>query len=104
MTTITDDTPIVMLTIGQLKEVLREILSSATTPLTNNEQTERYNSDEYVFGLRGICDLFGVFLVTAQKYKNTWLAPAVKQRGHKIIVNRKMALELFNAWKSQGNQ
>ncbi len=104
MTIITDDTPIVMLTLGQLKEELRDILTSATTSLGNEAQTEFYSSDEYVFGLHGICDLFGVSRTTAQNYKNTWLAPAVKQRGKKIIINRKMALELFNAWNFQRNQ
>ena len=103
MTTITDDTPIVMLTLGQLKEALREILTPATTPTRNEEQTERYCSNEYVFGLQGICDLFGVSKNTAIKYKSTWLAPAVKQRGQKIIVNRKMALELFDVWNKRRN-
>ena len=104
MTNITDDTPIVMLTLGQLKDALREILTPAITPIRNEEQTERYCSNEYVFGLQGICDLFGVSKSTTIKYKNTWLAPAAKQRGNQIIVHRKTALKLFDARKSQENQ
>lgn len=50
----------------------------------------------YVFGLKGIQLLFGVSLTTAQAYKNTWLKPAIKQRGKKIIIDVSKALELFN--------
>lgn len=54
----------------------------------------------FVYGLKGIRDLFGVSTSTAQEYKNTWLAPAVQQRGKKIIVNVSQALKLFNGEKT----
>lgn len=50
----------------------------------------------YVFGLRGIRDLFNVSLVTAQRYKDTFLTPAIMQRGRKIMVDVDKALELYN--------
>jgi len=50
----------------------------------------------FVYGLKGIRELFGVSTTTAQEYKNTWLKPACRQRGQKIIVDVAKALELFD--------
>jgi len=54
----------------------------------------------YVYGLKGIMRLFGVSNVTAQRYKNGIIAPAVYQHGKKIVVDADMALELFNNHKN----
>lgn len=51
----------------------------------------------YVYGLKGIKALFGVSHTTAQRYKNTFLAPAVTQRGKKLVVDVAKAMDLFNA-------
>lgn len=50
---------------------------------------------EYVHGLRGIQRLFDVSHKTAQRYKDTFLAPAITQNGRKILVDKKLALELW---------
>ncbi len=50
----------------------------------------------YVYGLRGIRELFGVSHATAQKLKDGILKPAVRQYGRKIVVDADMAMELFN--------
>lgn len=50
---------------------------------------------EYVHGLRGIQRLFDVSHKTAQRYKDTFLAPAITQNGKKILVDKKLALELW---------
>lgn len=55
----------------------------------------------YVYGLRGIRELFGVSHATAQKYKDTFLAPAVYQRGRKIVVDANRAIGLFNEHRAQ---
>lgn len=98
MTTITDETPIAMLTLGQFKKALKE-----TTPNFNMIPTEVKENTEpvkrYVHGLRGICKLFGVSHTTAQRYKDTFLKDAVKQNGKKIVVDADKALELFNQQK-----
>jgi hypothetical protein len=39
--------------------------------------------------------MFGVSHATAQKLKDTVLAPAVKQYGRKIVVDARMAMQLF---------
>lgn len=106
--TINENTPVAALTLGQLFAALRDefgpVMAQPSPAAAENPQTEHYDSKDYAYGLNGICELFGVSKNTASKYKNTWLAPAVMQRGNQIIVNRKMALELFNARNKEDNQ
>lgn len=92
MNAISENTPVAMMTLGQLKVALQ--------PLFQSEQ-ESFNPSKveakrYVYGLRGIRTLFNVSHATAQRYKDTILAPAVKQNGKKIIIDADMAIELFN--------
>ena len=56
----------------------------------------------FVNGLKGIRELFGVSHVTAQKYKNTWLAPAVTQQGKILLTDTEMALKLFAEYNEGG--
>ena len=56
----------------------------------------------FVNGLKGIRELFGVSHVTAQKYKNTWLAPAVTQQGKILLTDTVMALKLFADYNEGG--
>lgn len=108
--TINENTPVAALTLGQLFAALRDefgpVMAQPSPAAAGNPQTEHYDSKDYAFGLNGICELLGISSKrTAIKYKNTWLAPAVMQRGNQIIVNRKMALELFDARnKEKDNQ
>lgn len=85
---INDNTPIVMLTVGQLREVLN---------LEEKEKVIRqdFTQKEYVYGLKGIREIFKVSHTTAQRYKDTFLKDAVHQQGRKIIVDVEKALELF---------
>lgn len=57
--------------------------------------------NNFVYGLKGIETLFQVSHATAQRYKDTFLAPAVRQRGRKIIVDAKLALDLFDKRQSE---
>lgn len=77
-----------MLTVGQLREVLN---------LETKEKviTKDFTQKEYAYGLKGICEIFKVSHVTAQRYKDTFLKEAVHQQGRKIIVDVEKALELF---------
>lgn len=77
-------TPLAMMTIGQLVDVIQ-----------STEPKKEEKGEEFVYGLRGIRELFGVSHKTAQAYKNTFLAPACDQLGRTIIVDRKKAIELF---------
>lgn len=66
----------------QIKDLLQEQPKAEATPT-------------YIYGLAGIREMFGVSHATAQKLKDTILAPAVKQCGRKIVVDARMAMELF---------
>ena len=91
MTKILDiNTPIALLTVGQLIELLNTEKKPETVTISEN-------SKRLVYGLRGIKNLFNVSHSTAQKYKDTILKDAVMQQGRKIVVDADKALELFNA-------
>ena len=49
----------------------------------------------YVYGLKGIMQLFGCSNMTAQRYKKGIIKAAVSQYGRKIVTNADLALELF---------
>lgn len=55
----------------------------------------------FVYGLRGIQELFHCSNVTAQRYKRGIIKDAVQQYGRKIIVDVDKALALFSAAKEQ---
>lgn len=70
-------------------------LSKVNVDCEDSKQ-ENEKPKRYVYGIRGIRELFNVSHPTALKYKNTFLKPAVVQRGRKIIVDAEKAMELFN--------
>lgn len=55
----------------------------------------------YVYGLKGIQELFNVSHLTAQRYKDGILKDAVYQSGRKIVVDADKAIELFNTWNGR---
>lgn len=87
---------IAVMTPEQLKEFAAEAARAALA--TGNARTDETEvpGKRFVYGLRGIRDLFNVSHPTAQRYKNTFLAPAIMQRGRKIIVDVAKAIELYN--------
>lgn len=94
-TMINESTPIAMLTVGQLREVLG--LKDVDTEKVTTEATDK--PKRYVYGLAGIRQLFRVSHPTAQKYKDGILRDAVSQRGRVIVVDVDKAMELFNSKK-----
>ena len=91
---ITDDTPIAMLTVGQLREVL---FPKALLDLIEKQQIidEERIPKRYVHGVVGIKQLFNCSYPTAHKLKETILKPAVKQQGRVIVVDVDLAMKLF---------
>ena len=90
--------PLYTLTVEEFVQLLDEHINAAlkiTQPQTAKP------AGRHVYGLRGIETLFGVSHKTAQMYKDTFLAPAVKQNGRKIVVDADLALELFNNRKGK---
>lgn len=92
--TITGETPIVTLTVSQLVELLEKGKTPEPVPASRPSDY----TQGYVYGLKGIRQLFGVSHATAQRYKDTFLKPAVKQNGRKIVVDAAKALELFDQY------
>src|ERR1035437_5140129 len=87
--TINLSTPVALLTVGQLLDIVN---SEKKQEDANPERDKK----SYVYGLRGIRDLFNVSHATAQRYKDTFLQPAVSQNGRKLLINAELAIELFN--------
>lgn len=95
MDNINESTPIAALSIGQFKELLTEMsISLGFSASAHNAGAN--SAKNYIYGLRGIQRLFSVSHKTAQAYKDTFLQPAVKQNGRKIVVDADLAMDLFN--------
>ena len=91
---VTDDTPIAMLTVGQLREVL---FPKALLDLIEKQQIidEERIPKRYVHGVVGIKQLFNCSYPTAHKLKETILKPAIEQQGRVIVVDVDHAMKLF---------
>lgn len=88
------------MTAADFKVAVKELTAPVNSAATNPEPAEK----RYVYGIQGIADLFRVSKPTASLYKRTWLAPAVSQRGRKIITDAEMAMSLFVAYKTQSTR
>jgi hypothetical protein len=85
-----NETPVVMLTVGQLKEALKS--NETTDEATNTPHGER----KYVYGIAGIARLFNCSMPTANRIKQSGrIDKAIKQIGRKIIVDADLAMELI---------
>ena len=80
------------ITADDLRSAINDAVEKA---IGASRQVEQRELPKHVHGLQGIADLFGVSKVTAQKYKNTWLAGAVSQNGKVLLTNTETALKLF---------
>ena len=90
-----EENRIIVMTPAELRTFAENVVKKAMgSNDVTNAQTE--NPKKYVYGLRGICELFKVSHTTAQKYKDTFLAQAVSQRGRKIMIDRDLAIQLYN--------
>lgn len=100
-----DAEQIVMITAGQLKEFASNIVRETLAAIqTNSGMIAAEPEPEYRYGLRSIREMFGVCHATAQSYKDTFLKPAIEQRGRKIRVNVALAQQLYDEHKNQLNQ
>ena len=95
-------TPIVMLTLQDLRDVILEEMGSSVnvthesgTPSASKHVPAKLAGKEVVFGLAGICKIFNCKMSRAQKLKNTIIKDAVHQNGRTIITDVQKAYELF---------
>lgn len=83
---ISNDTRLIDLTVGELRALLQNAI-----PVNNPPESE-----EYVYGLKGIAELFHCSYTEAYRIKRSGkIDKAIKQDGRKIITDAKKALELF---------
>lgn len=67
---------------------------------TSMNRVEGTPAPKHVYGLKGIAQLFGCSISTANRIKNSGaIDKAIKQIGRKIIVDAEYALELINRKK-----
>lgn len=93
--------PLYALTIEEFTTLLDERIKTALSSATPTKQAgaayaNQVSQGRFVYGLRGIEQLFGVSHKTAQYYKDNIIQDAVKQNGRKIVVDVEKALQLFN--------
>lgn len=82
-----DDTRIIDLTVGELKEILKTGQS-----VVKVEKAEKH----FVYGRAGIAELFGCSISTAQRIKDSGkINKAITQVGRKIVVDAELALKLY---------
>lgn len=87
---------VVVMTPPQIEAIVDMAVKKAMAAYSEQASSAQ-PAPRYVYGIGGIASLFGVTKQTAQAYKNTWLAPAVMQRGKHIMTDANKAMELFNA-------
>nr|DAR89674.1 MAG TPA: Protein of unknown function (DUF3853) [Caudoviricetes sp.] len=83
--------PVIIVSPEDLAALVKNAVEKALEARDRREE----EASAQVFGLQGIADLFGVSKTTAFEYKRTFLAPAVKQVGQKIVTDVKEAKRLF---------
>lgn len=97
MEKIKSDTPLMMLTVSQFQALVASCFAGNQEPAVQPQtQVKRY-----VYGLKGICDLFGCAHSTAQHLKDNVITEAISQNGRKIIVDVELALQLFQENKDK---
>ena len=106
---ITKDTPVAMMTLGQLEEHLAEYLTAhmkqALFPqplidiLDKYFQIEEQKAKRYEHGVAGIKRIFNCSYPTAHKLMNTVIKPAVLRQGRVIMVDVDLAIKLFQEHK-----
>lgn len=83
---ISNETRLIDLTVGELRALLQNAI-----PVNNPPE-----SKEYVYGLKGIAELFHCSYTEAYRIKRSGkIDKAIKQNGRKIITDAKKALEFF---------
>ena len=93
---ITPETPLVQMTAGQLAEYLASRAAAPAQAAPATAAAPATQPRRYVYGIKGIMQLFGVSNVTAQRYKRGIIREAVSQNGRIIVVDADLALQLFN--------
>lgn len=81
-------------TIGEMSGIeFIQLIKAANEDIIDDKQENE--EDKYVYGIAGIAELFHCSLPTANRIKKSGrIKKAITQIGRKIVVDKKMALEL----------
>ena len=90
------DLPLWQLTVRELMELISEkLLERGTLVLDSQKQIQIEQDKRWVYGIKGIAELFNCSHATAWKIKKSGIIDAaIKQIGRKIVVDAPRALEL----------
>ena len=84
-------------------ERLKECFAEAMFAPENDEGVKV--KKHYVYGMQGICDLFGCSSATASRIKKSGaIDPAISQIGNTIVVDADLALDLLRVKKRTSNR
>lgn len=87
-----DNSPFVVLTISQVRELMGEMLKE----LLPASQKQVDTSGKYAYGLKGIAEVFNCSIQTAGRIKKSGIIKgAISENGRTIVVDREKAIELF---------
>lgn len=88
---INQDTRIIDLTVAQLAEVIDKAVEDSLRRRQLQDTPQRY-----VYGIKGIADIFGVSERQARYIKSSGvIRKAIRQQGRTIVTDANLALELF---------
>ena len=90
----TDNQQIFMLTVGQLKDLIREVISN---PSDKKQEETPSPEKRYLYSINELALFLGVSYPTAHKLKNTLLRPAVYQAGRTILIDSDKVIELLKS-------
>jgi len=99
MSLIESTRPLYALTEGEFFSHLEEFIKTSLPASLKGKadgDSDAPAAKRYIYGIVGIERALGVSHKTAQKLKDGVLAPAVKQRGRKIVTDLDLALQLFD--------
>lgn len=89
--------PLWQMTGEEFLSLQQSIFPKEQTNRTATNAPDFTTSAKYVYGLKGIAELFDCSISTANRIKNSGIIDkATKQIGRKIIVDSEYALELIN--------
>lgn len=98
---IDEDTFVVQLTVGQLVSCLKKSFPMLMEKPKAEKAEAEVQGDGPTFAGRlayviiGIERVFGVSHKTAQQWKDTWMKPAIRQCGRKIVTDVAYAMKLL---------
>ena len=93
-------TYILHLTVEEFIEVLKDNLPQTQSALQSDPDLDQLQdgptfTGRIIYGVNGIERFFNISHKTASQWKKTWLQPAIKQEGRKIMMDAEYALKLY---------